>query len=143
MLFVENGTTQLAAFDSVTFARGPFTLTNTHNFSVDQRTRIIFFSTDLGFPQATQPDIDTLSVQIGGNSYAVESAGPDATIGASYIVFRLPDLAADTYPLSIRVRGVNSINSPTMTVSSSPSSPASNKLRITEYFLYPVINFLF
>jgi hypothetical protein len=139
---VENGTTQLAALDSVTFVHGPFTLTDAHNFSGDQRTRIIFFSTDLGFTQPKQPDIDTLSVQIDGNSYAVESSGPDSLIGGSYIVFRLPDLAPNTYPLSIRVRGVSSINSPTVTISSSPSSPASNKLRITE-FLYPLIDFLF
>ena len=127
----------------MTFVRGPFTLTDVHNFSGDQRTRILFFSTDLGFTQLTQPDIDTLSVQIGGNSYAVESAGPDTLTGGSYIVFRLPDLSPNTYPLSIRARGVNSLNSPTVTISSSPSSPASKKLRITDYLFYPLIDFLF
>jgi len=115
-IFVEEGTNKLAAVDSVTFARGPFELPNNHNFSIDQRTRIIFFTTDLGFNQTTQPDLNTLSVQIAGNSFPVEAVGPISTTSGSYIVFRLPDLTAGTYPLSIRVRGVNSTNSPDLII---------------------------
>ena len=115
-IFVEEGTNKLAAVDSVTFARGPFELPNNHNFSSDQRTRIIFFTTDLGFNQTTQPDLNTLSVQIAGNSFPVEAVGPISTTSGSYIVFRLPDLTAGTYPLSIRVRGVNSTNSPDLII---------------------------
>jgi hypothetical protein len=115
-IFVVEGTNELAAVDSVTFARGPFELPNNHNFSIDQRTRIIFFTTDLGFNQTTQPDLNTLSVQIAGNSYPVEAVGPNSATSGSYIVFRLPDLLAGTYPLSIRVRGVNSTNSPNLVI---------------------------
>lgn len=115
-IFVVEGTNQLAAFDSVTLVRGPFELPNNHNFSIDQRTRIIFFTTDLGFNQTTQPDLETLSVQVGGNSYPVEAVGPNSTTSGSFIVFRLPDLSAGTYPLSIRVRGVNSTNSPDLVI---------------------------
>lgn len=115
-IFVEEGTNKLAAVDSVTFARGPFELPNNHNFSSDQRTRIIFFTTDLGFSQTTQPDLNTLSVQVAGNSFPVEAVGPISTTSGSYIVFRLPDLMAGTYPLSIRVRGVNSTNSPDLII---------------------------
>lgn len=115
-IFVEEGTNKLAAVDSVTFARGPFELPNNHNFSSDQRTRITFFTTDLGFNQTTQPDLNTLSVQIAGNSFPVEAVGPISTTSGSYIVFRLPDLTAGTYPLSIRVRGVNSTNSPDLII---------------------------
>jgi hypothetical protein len=146
MIFVEEGTSQLAAVDSVTFVRGPFTLTDNYNFSSDNRRRIIFFTTDLGFTQLTQPDVNTLSVQIGGNSYAVEGVGPNSTIGGSYIVFRLPDLQPNTYALSIRLNGVNSTNSPNVTIIASPSSPASarnsNQPWISEYLLYPLINLL-
>jgi hypothetical protein len=124
-IFVEAGTNNLVALDSVTLVRGPFALSNTRNFSSDQRTRIIFFTTDLGFAQTAQPDINSLSVQVGGNSYPVESVGPDSVISGSYIVFRLPDLAASgTYPLGIRIRGINSVNAPNLNIVSSPSSPA-------------------
>jgi Metallo-peptidase family M12B Reprolysin-like len=115
-IFVEEGTNQLAAVDSVTLVRGPFELPNNHNFSIDQRTRIIFFTTDLGFNPTIQPDLNTLSVQINGSSFPVEAVGPSSTTSGSYIVFRLPDLPAGTYPLSIRVRGVNSTNSPNLTI---------------------------
>jgi hypothetical protein len=115
-IFVEEGTNKLAAVDSVTLVRGPFELPNIHNFSSDQRTRITFFTTDLGFSQTTQPDLNTLSVQIAGNSFPVEAVGPISTTSGSYIVFRLPDLPAGTHPLSIRVRGVNSTNSPDLII---------------------------
>ena len=110
----------MAAVDSVTLVRGPFALTNSHNLSNDQRTRIIFFTTDLGFSEITQPDVNTLSVQIGGNSYPVEAVGPDSTLAGSFIVFRLPDLQPGTYPLGIRVRGDNSINTPDLTIIALP-----------------------
>jgi hypothetical protein len=55
-------------------------------------------------------------VQIAGNSFPVEAVGPISTTSGSYIVFRLPDLMAGTYPLSIRVRGVNSTNSPDLII---------------------------
>src|SRR5205807_3106000 len=63
-LSIEQNTNQLAAVDSVTFVRGPFTLNDDHNFSSDHRTRIIFFTTDLGFASAAQPDISKLACVI-------------------------------------------------------------------------------
>ena len=80
---MEDGTNHLSAVDSVTLVRGPFALTNAHNFSSDQRTRIIFFTTDLAFSQTTQPDLNTLSVQVAGNSFAVEAVGPNSITGGS------------------------------------------------------------
>jgi hypothetical protein len=132
----------LAAVDSVTFARGPFALTNTHNFSSDQRARITFFTTDLGFAQLSQPDINTLSVQVNGNSFAVETVGPNSTTGGSFIVFRLPDLSPGTYPLGIRRNGVNSTNTPNLTIVASPSGPAAaeaNSKKSLVTFLMPHI----
>jgi hypothetical protein len=147
-LVLEQGTSNLAAVDSVSFVRGPFALTDNFNFSSDHRTRITFFTTDLGFAQRMQPSIDVLSVQVGGNSFAVESVGPNATLSGSQIVFRLPDtLTPGTYALGIRVRGVNSTNSPNITIVTSPSSPESAALsrsavstapkRLTDLF-YPL-----
>ncbi|HEY3102193.1 MAG TPA: CSLREA domain-containing protein [Pyrinomonadaceae bacterium] len=145
-IFVETGTNNLAAVDSVTLVRGPFALTNTRNYSSDQRTRIIFFTTDLGFAQSTQPDINTLSVQVGVNSYTVESVGPNSTISGSEIVFRLPDLSPSTYPLGIRLRGVNSANTPNLQIVGSPSSPAaapkSTKPKLVEYLLFSILDLI-
>ena len=146
-IFVEAGTNNLAAVDSVTLMRGPFALTNTQNYSSDQRTRILFFTTDLGFAQSTQPNISILSVQLSGNSYAVESVGPNATIGGSAIVFRLPDgLSPGTYALGVRRNGVNSTNAPNLQIISSPSSPAaapqSNKTELAKYLLVSLIDLI-
>jgi hypothetical protein len=130
----------------VTLRRGPFALTNTHNYSSDHRTRIIFFTSDLGFAQPTQPELTTLSVQISSNSYAVDRVGPNSTISGSYIVFRLPDLSAGTYPLGIRLRGVNSANAPNLQIVSSPTSapaaPKSNKTKLVEHLLFSLIELI-
>ena len=143
-LFVEG--TSLAAVDSVTLVRGPFALTANNNFSSDKRTRIVFFATDLGFTQPAQPDINTLSVQIGGNSYPVEAVGRSSNTCGSYVVFRLPDLAPNTYQLGIRVRGVNSTNAPNLTIVASPTGPAAaantNKTKLMKYLLFPLIDLL-
>jgi MBG domain-containing protein/VCBS repeat protein/Big-like domain-containing protein/BACON domain-containing protein/all-beta uncharacterized protein len=146
LVFVETGTNNLAALESVSLTRGPFVLNNTQNYSTDQRTRIIFFTTDLGFAQSTQPNSSVLSVQLNGNSYAVEGVGPNSTIGGSYIVFRLPDLSPGTYPLAIRINGANSANSPNLQIISSPSSPAaapkSNKTKLAQSLLVSLIDLI-
>ena len=147
MIFVEAGTNNLAAVDSISLVRGPFMLSNPNNFSSDQRTRIILFTTSLGLPLTFQPATNTLSVQVGGNSYAVETVGPNTTTGGSYIIFRLPDLSAGTYPLGIRLNGVNSSNTPNLTIIASPNGPAaapkSNKAKLAEYLLFPLIDLIF
>ena len=147
MIFVEAGTNNLAAVDSISLVRGPFMLTNPNNFSSDQRTRILFFTTNLGLPQTFQPATNTLSVQIGGNSHSVETVGPNTTTDGSYIVFRLPDLSPGTYPLGIRAGGVNSANTPNLTIIASPSSPASagksTAAKLAEYLLFPLVDLIF
>ena len=90
LIFTETGTNHVAAVDSVTFVRAPFRLFNPNNFSSDQRTRIIFFTSDLGL---TQPNA-LLSVHASGFPLTVESVGPLSGVpglSASYIVVRLPD----------------------------------------------------
>jgi VCBS repeat protein len=146
-IFVEDGTNNIAAVESVNLMRGPFALTNTQNFSSDQRTRIIFFTTNLGLPQTFQPSTSTLSVQVGGNMYAVESVGPHATISGSYVVFRLPDLSPGTYPLGIRLNSINSTNAPNLQIVSSPTSrpaaaPKSNKTKLAELLLVSIVDLI-
>jgi len=86
-------------------------------------------------------------VQVGGNSHAVESVGPNTTTGGSNIVFRLPDLSPGTYPFGIRLNGVNSTNTPNLSIIVSPSRPAaapkSKKPNLVEYFLFPLIDLIF
>ncbi|HEY3026777.1 MAG TPA: NF038122 family metalloprotease [Pyrinomonadaceae bacterium] len=70
-LLIEEGTTnQAAALDSVTQTRGPFSKVDLYNFSSDQRTRLMFFTTNLGQNNSTG-----LSVQIGGISVPIENVG--------------------------------------------------------------------
>lgn len=79
-----------------------------------------------------------------GNSYAVESVGPDSTTGGSFIVFRLPALAPNTYPLGIRLNGVNSTNTSDVTIvaSQSGSAAAGNSTNLVKYLLLPIIDLL-
>lgn len=141
-LALEQNTNQLAAVDSVTFVRGPFALTDDHNFSSDHRTRIIFFTTDLGFP-TSQPDVNTLAVVINGTSYPIENVGPSSSPPGSYVVFRLPDqLSPGTYAVSIKARGVMSANSPTITIVSSPNVPVADSSQTILNALYPLVRLL-
>lgn len=118
VIFTEVGTNNVAAVDSVTFVRGPFRLFNPLNFSADQRTRIIFFTSDLGL---TQPNPSVLSVQASGVPLTVEAVGPllgVPSLSASYIVVRLPDgLPTGNLQLTITL---NNVTSNTATLSISP-----------------------
>ena len=110
VIITETGTNKVAAVDSVTFVRGPFRLFNPFNFSSDQRTRIIFFTSDLGL---TQPNPALLSVQAAGFPLTVENVGPLLGVpglNASYIVVRLPDgLPANTdLPLTVTLGNATS-----------------------------------
>jgi hypothetical protein len=106
-IFVEEGTTQVAALDSVTHVRGPFSVLNSHNFSADGRTRLIFFTTDLGLNPSD--DLSVLSAQANGIPLTLESAGPFTGLaGTSYIVVKLPDLPQGNYALTVTLRGVTS-----------------------------------
>jgi hypothetical protein len=81
--------------------------------------------------------------------YPVESVGPYPAIGGSYIVFRLPDLTPGTYALDIRLNNVNSANSPgpNLLIIASPTNAVpvleSNKAKLAEYVLLPLIDLIF
>jgi hypothetical protein len=115
VIFTETGTNEVAAVDSVTFVRGPFRRLNQHNFSSDQQTRIIFFTSDLGL---TQPNA-SLSVQASGTNLPVESVGQLSGVPGltgSYLVVRLPS-GLPTGDLSL-----------TVTLGSATSGPAILKI---------------
>jgi len=115
ILTEEGATSNAAAFDSVTFVRGPFTVLGLHNFSSDQHTRVILFTSNLGL---TVPDPAQLTVQAGGTLLTVENVGTLTGVSgldASYIVVRLPTgLATGNLPLTVTLHGVASNNNPTL-----------------------------
>jgi outer membrane protein assembly factor BamB len=111
VIYAEEGTNNAAALDSVTFVRGPFRLSNPNNFSVDQRTRIIFFTSNLGLTQADLSDPTALVVELAGVNLPVENVGTISIPGlsTSYIIVRLPDnVPTGLKELKVKLRGVSS-----------------------------------
>jgi hypothetical protein len=107
-------TDRAAAIDSVTWVRAPFRILSNNNFSTDHHTRVMFLTSELGM---TQPDSSTLTVSAGGIGLTVENVG-SVGMNISYIIVRLPDgLPAGDLPLRITLRGVASVNSPTLSIS--------------------------
>jgi hypothetical protein len=112
-IYVETGTNNAAAVDSVTSVRGPFTLFDPYNFSGDQRTRLILFTSDLGLTQPN-PGLLTVQASLGPNVFpmTVEAVGPItgvAGLTGSYVVVRLPDnLPTGNLNLTLTLSGVTS-----------------------------------
>ena len=95
----------IIAIDSVTFLRDPFAVVASHNFSTDQRTRVMIFTSNLGL---IQPSAD-LFVTAGGIPLTVEGTGPLAGVpDMSYIVVKLDPLLSGNVSLSVTFRGVTS-----------------------------------
>ena len=119
VLYLEEGTNNALALDSVTFLRGPFRLSNPHNFSSDQRTRIILFTSYLGLTQADLSDPTALVVELGGVNLPVQNVGTLSILGlnTSYIVVRLPDnTPMGTFEVKVKLRGAAS-NAGMLTIS--------------------------
>jgi hypothetical protein len=113
VILLETLTNNAAALDSVTFVRGPFRVTDDHNFSGDHLTRIIIFTAPLA--NADQ----TLAVRASGIDLPVEGVGNVTGVtglNASYIVVKLPQgLPTGDLALTVTLRGITS-NSPTLTI---------------------------
>ena len=111
VIYLEEGTNNAVALDSVTFVRGPFRVFNQNNLSTDQRTRIILFTSNLGLTQSDLSDPAVLVVEVPGANLPVENVGALAVTGlsGSYIVVRLPDnLPTGALELRVKLRGVAS-----------------------------------
>jgi subtilisin family serine protease len=112
VIFTEEGTNNVAAVNSVTFLRGPFQVLDSHNFSFDGHTRIIFFTSSLGLTSPPIPSPSILSVQINGITLAVQNVGPITGVNGmtgSYIIVRLPDnLPTGNLSLTVTLRGMTS-----------------------------------
>jgi MBG domain-containing protein len=116
VILLETATTNAAAVDSVTFVRGPFSVTDNFNFSGDHITRIIIFTAPLANPDAT------LKVFASGHELQVENFGSVTGVpglSASYIVVKLDPVLTGSgpinYDLTVSLRGVTS-NTATLTI---------------------------
>ena len=113
LIYAEDGTNNAAALDSVTLFRGPFRLTNPNYnfFSVDQRTRVVLFTSNLRLTQSDLSDPTVLVVEASGVNLPVEKVGQLFVPGLSnsYIIVRLPEnLPSGQLQLRIRLRGITS-----------------------------------
>lgn len=112
VIFTEEGTNNVAAVNSVTFVRGPFQIIDTHNFSFDNHTRILFFTSSLGLTSPPIPAPSILSVQINGIVLVVQNVGPVTGVNGmtgSYLIIRLPDnLPSGNLSLTVTLRGKTS-----------------------------------
>jgi hypothetical protein len=103
ILTEESNSPNAFAVDSVTWVRGPFRILDEHNFSSDQHTRVIIYTSDLGL---TAPDASLLTVQANGFNLLVENVGPItgvAGLNGSYVVVRLPDGLPMGTPLTLTI----------------------------------------
>jgi hypothetical protein len=113
-LLIEEGTPRAVALDSVTRTRGPFSISSSHNFSADGRTRITLFAAGVEL----QPGETAAIVTAQGEDWlqrtfplSVEYVGKLADVNwLTQINLRMPDEASnlDNIMVSIRVRGVTS-----------------------------------
>jgi CSLREA domain-containing protein len=98
---------RVIAIDSVTFAAEPFSIGGEHNFSTDNLTRIMIFTSNLGATSAPSG----LSVQVGAIPLTIEGVGAlPGTPDISYIIVKLenqPGLIGDVM-LSVTYRDVTS-----------------------------------
>lgn len=112
LVYTEEGTGNIAAMTAVTHLRGPFQMIDPYNFSIDGRTRITLFTSNLGISSPPIPPASTLSVQANGVDLPIESVGPLTGTGApngSYIIVRLPDgLPKGNLSLTVTLRGLTS-----------------------------------
>jgi len=112
VIYIEDGTSNAAAINSVTYVRAPFKIIDANNFSSDSHTRVTLFTSSLGLISPPIPPLSTLSVQANGVNLPVEYVGPitgPSAPSGSYIIVRLPDgLPTGNLSLTVTVRGVTS-----------------------------------
>ena len=112
VVYTEEGTGNAAALTAVTYMRGPFQMVDPYNFSIDGRTRVTLFTSNLGLISPPIPPASTLSVQANGINLPIENVGPITGAGApagSYIIVRLPDgLPKGNLSLTVTLRGMTS-----------------------------------
>jgi uncharacterized protein (TIGR03437 family) len=114
VIFAEETANRLAALESVWFVRDPFKLFNDHNFSLDQRTRIIVFATGLELLPGENNSVITAQAENPGTGsipLAVESVTKVPNISSlTQVNLRLPSELANAGDVlvSVSLRGAAS-----------------------------------
>jgi uncharacterized protein (TIGR03437 family) len=113
-LLTEKSTNRAIALDSVTFMRDPFPLTNTYNFSLDQRTRIMLFAVGLELMPGEDASVVTAQAEDSAHRIyplAIEYVGKVPGFDwLTQVNIRLPDglATAGDVLVSISLRGAAS-----------------------------------
>jgi uncharacterized protein (TIGR03437 family) len=113
-IFVEATTNRAAALDSVLFIPEPFNLLNVHNFSFDQRTRIILFVIGLELMPGENNSVITAQAEYAGKGpypLDIEYVGKVPNFDSfSQVNLRLPNelVSAGDVLVSLSLRGVAS-----------------------------------
>ena len=110
LILADEITARAVALDSVTMLREPFSLTNLHNLSSDQRTRIMLFATGIDLLPGEPPS--SVQVQLEDSDHhlyplVVEDIRKLPTFPFSQITAKLPDTIAISgdFQLSLTFRG--------------------------------------
>jgi hypothetical protein len=113
-LITEANTNRAIALDSVTFVRGPFSVSTLLNFSLDQRTRIMLFATGLELMSGESISVVTAQAEDSGQRIyplTVEYVGKVTSLDwYTQVTLRLPDGLAGTGDVlvSVSLRGAMS-----------------------------------
>lgn len=111
LLLMEENTSRAVALDSVLLLRDPFSLVNRHNFSSDQRTRILLFVTGVELSPGESPSAVLVQLEDGANRIyplVVEDVRRVPNLdGVSQIVVKLPDAieSEGEFRISVTFRG--------------------------------------
>lgn len=129
VLLTEPDSTRALALSSVTFERGPFTLSTAHNFSADRRRRITLLARNVEF--APNEGVQQLVVRAEGaqgetHQLPIEHVGRVPGFPSfTQITVRLPDGLASggDFQLSVTLRGAAS-NKATVSIRATPAAGA-------------------
>jgi uncharacterized repeat protein (TIGR01451 family) len=115
LILIDESTGRAVALDSVTFLGEPFRLTNIHNFSSDQRTRVVVFARGIDLMPGEPINVQIVDVLNRMYPLVVEDVRKVPNFDwLTQIVVRLPDsidIQGD-YRISITFRGTTGNNAP-------------------------------
>jgi aldose sugar dehydrogenase len=111
LLTQEDSPSRVVALDSVTMVREPFPLTNLHNFSSDQRTRVMLFATGIELLPGDSPSVVVVHLENSNSNFSllVEDVRKVPHLDSVWqIVVRLPDSPdfEGDFSISLAFRGV-------------------------------------
>jgi uncharacterized repeat protein (TIGR01451 family) len=111
LIIIDEVTSRAVALDSVWLLREPFSLGNIHNFSLDQRTRIMVFATGIELLPGESPSVVQVQIEDNQNriySLLVEDVRKVPNFDSlSQIVVKLPDSidSEGDFRISLTFRG--------------------------------------